>query len=53
MGGSVLWVLKSGGEKLHGKVLGLYPYYVEIDLSTGESLCTCSKGGATVNMSMP
>lgn len=42
--GSVLWVLKSG-EKLHGKVLGLYPYYVEIDLSTGEGLCTCSKSG--------
>jgi uncharacterized Zn finger protein len=42
--GSVLWVLKSG-EKLHGKVLGLYPYYVEIDLSSGENLCTCPKGG--------
>lgn len=42
--GSVLWVLKSG-KKIHGKVLGLYPYYVEIDLSTCEGLCTCSKGG--------
>ncbi|WP_285519068.1 SWIM zinc finger family protein [Thermococcus nautili] len=40
----VLWVVKAGG-RLYSKVLGEYPYYVEVDLSTGESLCTCPLGG--------
>ncbi len=42
--GSVLWVVKNG-ERLYGKVIGLYPYYVEVDLSEGKNTCTCPKGG--------
>ncbi|AFL94582.1 hypothetical protein CL1_0371 [Thermococcus cleftensis] len=42
--GKVLWVVKHGG-KLFSKVLGTYPYYVELDLSTGENRCTCPLGG--------
>ena len=42
--GKVLWVIKSG-DVLHGKVLGTYPYYVRINLLTGENLCTCPLGG--------
>ena len=42
--GKVLWVVKSGG-KLFSKVLGTYPYYVEIDLDTGKNVCTCPLGG--------
>ncbi|MCD6372841.1 MAG: SWIM zinc finger family protein [Thermococcus sp.] len=42
--GKVLWVVKSGG-KLFSKVLGTYPYYVEIDLETGKNICTCPLGG--------
>ncbi|NPA47107.1 MAG: hypothetical protein GXO14_00500, partial [Thermococci archaeon] len=30
---------------LFGKVLGTYPYYVELNLETGESTCTCPVGG--------
>ncbi|WP_297495355.1 SWIM zinc finger family protein [Thermococcus sp.] len=40
----VLWVLKSGN-KLYSKVLDDYPYYVEIDLFSDKSLCTCPLGG--------
>lgn len=39
-----MWVLKSG-KKIYGKVLGLYLYYVEIDLFIGEGFCICLKGG--------
>ncbi len=42
--GRVLWVIKSG-ETIFGKVLGTYPYYVEINTSTGENTCTCPLGG--------
>ncbi|ASJ04256.1 MULTISPECIES: SWIM zinc finger family protein [Thermococcus] len=42
--GKVLWVVKRGS-KLFSKVLGTYPYYVEVDLSTGENRCTCPLGG--------
>ena len=42
--GKVLWVVKYG-EKLFSKVLGTYPYYVELDLQTGENRCTCPLGG--------
>ncbi len=42
--GKVLWVVKHG-DKLFSKVLGTYPYYVELDLSTGENRCTCPLGG--------
>jgi len=42
--GRVLWVVKSG-EKLFSKVLGTYPYYVEVDLETGKNICTCPLGG--------
>jgi len=42
--GKVLWVVKSG-DRLYGKVLGGYPYYVEIDIPTGENKCTCPLGG--------
>ncbi len=42
--GRVLWVVKSG-EKLFSKVLGSYPYHVEINLESGENLCTCPLGG--------
>ncbi len=42
--GKVLWVVKYG-DKLFSKVLGTYPYYVEIDTSTGENHCTCPLGG--------
>lgn len=42
--GRVLWVVKYG-EKLFSKVLGTYPYYVELDLKTGENVCTCPLGG--------
>jgi hypothetical protein len=44
LSGRVLWVVKSGGE-LHAKVLDDYPYYVRIDLKTGENICTCPSGG--------
>lgn len=42
--GKVLWVVKYG-KKLFSKVLGTYPYYVELDLQTGENRCTCPLGG--------
>jgi len=42
-GGLVLWVVKAG--KLYSKVIDGYPYYVEVDPSTGENLCTCPLGG--------
>ena len=42
--GKVLWVLKYG-DRLFSKVLGTYPYYVELDLETGENRCTCPLGG--------
>jgi len=42
--GKVLWAVKSG-DVLHGKVLGTYPYYVRVNLLTGENLCTCPLGG--------
>ncbi|USS41703.1 SWIM zinc finger family protein [Thermococcus aggregans] len=41
--GRVLWVLKYG-EKLFSKVLGTYPYYVEVDLAKNSSKCTCPQG---------
>ena len=40
----VLWVLKAGNW-LHSKVIDGYPYYVEFNLKTGKSLCTCPRGG--------
>ncbi len=40
--GRVLWVVKSG-DRLYGKVLDDYPYYVEI--AEDSSFCTCPKGG--------
>ncbi|WP_297469270.1 hypothetical protein [Thermococcus sp.] len=40
----VLWVLKAGN-KLYSKVLDDYTYYVEVDLFSEESLCTCPLGG--------
>ena len=42
--GKVLWVVKYGS-RLFSKVLGTYPYYVELDLETGENRCTCPIGG--------
>ncbi|NJE42468.1 SWIM zinc finger domain-containing protein [Thermococcus sp. GR6] len=42
--GKVLWVVKQG-DTLLSKVLGTYPYYVELNLSTGENRCTCPLGG--------
>ncbi len=42
--GKVLWVVKYG-ERLFSKVLGTYPYYVELDLKTGKNVCTCPLGG--------
>ncbi|WP_366085240.1 SWIM zinc finger family protein [Thermococcus sp.] len=42
--GKVLWVVKHGS-KLFSKVLGTYPYYVELDLETGGNGCTCPLGG--------
>ncbi|ASJ06662.1 hypothetical protein A3L08_04655 [Thermococcus pacificus] len=42
--GKVLWVVKYG-DRLFSKVLGTYPYYVELDLRTGENRCTCPLGG--------
>ncbi|NJE01790.1 SWIM zinc finger domain-containing protein [Thermococcus sp. JdF3] len=42
--GKVLWVVKYG-DRLFSKVLGTYPYYVELNLSTGENTCTCPLGG--------
>ncbi len=42
--GRVLWVIKKGGT-VFGKVMGTYPYYVELNLSTGENVCTCPLGG--------
>ncbi len=42
--GKVLWVVKYG-DRLFSKVLGTYPYYVEINTSTGENHCTCPLGG--------
>ncbi|MCO6042008.1 SWIM zinc finger family protein [Thermococcus alcaliphilus] len=41
--GKVLWVLKYK-EKLFSKVLGTYPYYVEVDLEKNSSRCTCPQG---------
>lgn len=42
--GKVLWVVKYGN-RLFSKVLGTYPYYVVLDLETGENSCTCPLGG--------
>jgi len=42
--GKVLWVVKRGN-LLFGKVLGTYPYYVELNLDTGDNVCTCPLGG--------
>ncbi len=42
--GRVLWVIKHG-DRLFSKILGTYPYYVELDLKTGENRCTCPLGG--------
>ncbi len=42
--GKVLWVVKHGS-RLFSKILGTYPYYVELDLETGENSCTCPLGG--------
>lgn len=41
--GRVLWVVKCG-EKVFSKVLGTYPYYIEIDMKRGENRCTCPIG---------
>ena len=41
--GKVLWVVKYQ-DKLFSKVLGTYPYYVKLDLKTGENSCTCPLG---------
>ncbi|ALM74889.1 SWIM zinc finger family protein [Thermococcus barophilus] len=41
--GKVLWVLKYKN-KLYGKILGTYPYYVEVDIKSGENRCTCPIG---------
>ena len=41
--GRVLWVLKYG-ERLYGKVLGTYPYYVEVSIKSGKNRCTCPIG---------
>ncbi|NJE07635.1 hypothetical protein E3E31_03705 [Thermococcus sp. M39] len=41
--GKVLWVLKYG-DRLYGKVLGTYPYYVEVSIKGGKSRCTCPIG---------
>lgn len=41
--GKVLWVVKYG-EKVFSKVLGTYPYYVEIDMKRGKNMCTCPLG---------
>ncbi|NJE25260.1 hypothetical protein E3E22_01165 [Thermococcus sp. MV5] len=41
--GKVLWVLKYK-EKLFSKVLGTYPYYVEVDLAKNSNRCTCPQG---------
>lgn len=40
----VLWVVKAGN-RLYSKVLGDYPYYIEIDLESGKNICTCPQGG--------
>ena len=40
--GRVLWVVKSG-DRLYGKVLDDYPYYVEVNGDS--SFCTCPLGG--------
>ena len=45
----VLWVLKAGG-RLYSKVLDEYPYYVELDISTGENVCTCPQGGGCLHV---
>ncbi|ASJ10947.1 hypothetical protein A3L12_06355 [Thermococcus sp. P6] len=42
--GKVLWVVKVGN-RLFSKVLGRYPYYVELNVETGENRCTCPLGG--------
>ena len=41
--GKVLWVLRYG-DILYGKVLGTYPYYVEVGIKSGKSRCTCPIG---------
>lgn len=41
--GKVLWVLKYG-DRLYGKVLGTYPYYVEVSIKSGKNTCTCPIG---------
>jgi len=41
--GKVLWVLKYG-DRLYGKVLGGYPYYVEVSIKGGKNRCTCPIG---------
>ena len=41
--GKVLWVLKYK-DRLYGKVLGTYPYYVEVSIKSGKSICTCPIG---------
>ncbi len=42
--GRVLWVVKKGN-KLFSKVLGTYPYYVELGIEGGGNKCTCPLGG--------
>ncbi len=41
--GRVLWVVKKGN-MLFSKVLGTYPYYVELEIESGENTCTCPLG---------
>lgn len=41
--GKVLWVLRYG-DRLYGKVLGGYPYYVEVSIKGGKNRCTCPIG---------
>jgi|GEM_PF-695364 hypothetical protein len=41
--GKVLWVVKYR-EMLFSKVLGVYPYYVEVNLKTEENKCSCPLG---------
>ncbi|WP_461863492.1 SWIM zinc finger family protein [Thermococcus sp.] len=41
--GRVLWVVKRGN-MLFSKVLGTYPYYVELEIENWENRCTCPLG---------
>lgn len=43
--GRVLWVVKTGNA-VYGRVLGEYPYTVEIGLKDNSTRCTCPKGGS-------